>query len=424
MCRLNAKYFICEDMLSSNKYFYSISKSSIRPFILRPTLPTSLLLLFSFCGRGISCRRSITCFDSFLPILERHRMVFTRSSSIAKTSHLKSDEDFSGTYPNVVTPGPTGMPKKTTASTKRRKQLSHQDELALRDSNDNGSKPDFSAFQYTGPSFSEKPNLDHDKASINESFSTPLKNIASSNKKRRSDDTNTNASPQKKKEQSPLLIEQPKDWEAIYSLVQELRADKTAPVDISGASSIIEKDLGEKVYRFQVLIALMLSSQTKDAVVGETMRGLQKHGLTVESIRSTSHDKLNELIYKVGFRNNKTKYIKSVCEILATEYEGDIPTTAEEMIQKLPGVGPKMAYIVESIAFGITTGIGVDTHMHRLFNQLNWVKNTNSPEKTRLQLQGWLPEEKWDEINVLWVGFGQETQQQKEFFFTESNWLQ
>ena len=108
------------------------------------------------------------------------------------------------------------------------------------------------------------------------------------------------------------------------------------------------------------------------------------------------------------------KFIKSVCEILATEYDGDIPTTAEEMIQKLPGVGPKMAYIVDSIAFGITSGIGVDTHMHRLFNQLNWVKNTNSPEKTRLQLQGWLPEEKWDEINVLWVGFGQETQQQKE----------
>ena len=261
---------------SSNNYFYSIATSSIRPFILRPALPTSLLLLFSFCGRGISCRRSITCFYSSLPELERHKMVFTRSSSNAKkTSHLKPDEDFSGTYPNVVTPGPTEMPKITTSSTKR-KQLSHQTEFASRNSNDNSSKPDFSAFQYTGPSFSEKPNFDDYKASINESFSTPPKNIASSNKKRRSDDTNTPASRQKKKEHSPLLVEQPKDWEAIYSLVQELRADKTAPVDISGASSIIEKHLGEKVYRFQVLIALMLSSQTKDAVVGETMRGLQQ----------------------------------------------------------------------------------------------------------------------------------------------------
>lgn len=84
------------------------------------------------------------------------------------------------------------------------------------------------------------------------------------------------------------------------------------------------------------------------------------------------------------------------------------------MIQILPGVGPKMAYIVECIAYDQTTGIGVDTHMHRMFNQLNWVGKSDSPEKTRLQLQGWLPKDKWKDVNFLWVGFGQETQQQKE----------
>lgn len=73
-----------------------------------------------------------------------------------------------------------------------------------------------------------------------------------------------------------------------------------------------------------------------------------------------------------------------------------------------------MAYIVESIAHDQITGIGVDTHMHRMFNQLNWVKKSDSPEKTRLYLQAWLPKDKWKEVNFLWVGFGQETQQQKE----------
>jgi len=202
------------------------------------------------------------------------------------------------------------------------------------------------------------------------------------------------------------------NWESIYALVQELRADKTAPVDYDGGEVLSETNRGEVVYRFQVLIALMLSSQTKDSVVGEAMKALQKHGLEAKNILNTSDEKLNSLIQKVGFHNNKTKYIKATCQILVDKYSGDIPPTVEEML-KLPGVGPKMAYIVENVAFGRTTGIGVDTHMHRMFNELHWV-NTKTPEKTRQQLERWLPREKWSEVNYLWVGFGQELQQQKE----------
>ena len=92
---------------------------------------------------------------------------------------------------------------------------------------------------------------------------------------------------------------------------------------------------------------------------------LPKHGLTVENINNTDHTTLNRLIGKVGFHNNKTKFMKQAAEIIISQYNGDIPPTAEEMM-KLPGVGTKMAYIVEHIAFGSTTGIGVDTHMHRI----------------------------------------------------------
>mmetsp|Transcript_44264 Transcript_44264/g.51887 ORF Transcript_44264/g.51887 Transcript_44264/m.51887 type:complete len:164 (-) Transcript_44264:45-536(-) len=149
----------------------------------------------------------------------------------------------------------------------------------------------------------------------------------------------------------------------------------------------------------------MLSSQTKDATVGETMRKLQQHGLDVDTIRNntkTSHETLNALIYKVGFRNNKTKYIKETTEILATNYGGDLPSTAENLMT-LPGIGPKMAFIIENVALNTTTGIGVDTHMHRIFNVLQWV-DSKTPEKTRQQLEGWLPREKWGEVNYLWVG--------------------
>ncbi|CAB9523986.1 Endonuclease III-like protein 1 [Seminavis robusta] len=205
----------------------------------------------------------------------------------------------------------------------------------------------------------------------------------------------------------------PKGWEEIYSLVEELRQDKTAPLDADGAEALPETDQGDKGFRFQVLIALMLSSQTKDHVVGETMRALQKHGLSIENIHNnTPKEQLNALIGKVGFHNNKTKYIKEACQVLLEKYDGDIPRTAKEMME-LKGIGPKMAYLIENIAWGTYSGIGVDTHMHRLFVMLKWVPESKYPETTRVHLEAWLPREKWPTVNYYWVGFGQEVQQQK-----------
>ncbi|KAG7374753.1 DNA glycosylase [Nitzschia inconspicua] len=208
----------------------------------------------------------------------------------------------------------------------------------------------------------------------------------------------------------------PKGWEQIYSLVEELRQDRTAPCDGDGAEALPQPNLEPKVFRFQTLIALMLSSQTKDAVVGAAMRRLQEHGLTVENLHpdKTSAETLKTLIHGVGFHNNKTKYIHQVVQILLEKYDGDIPPTAAEMIKELPGVGPKMAFIVESICWETQTGIGVDTHMHRLFPLVGYVsKSVKNPEQTRIELEAWLPQEHWKGVNLLWVGFGQEIQQEK-----------
>ena len=151
-------------------------------------------------------------------------------------------------------------------------------------------------------------------------------------------------------------------------------------------------------------------------MVGQAMRKLQAHGLTVDNLHPdvTSSEKLKELIYGVGFHNNKTKYIHQVVLILQEKYDGDIPSTAAEMIKELPGVGPKMAYIIESICWDTQSGIGVDTHMHRLFPLIGYVKrDVKNAEQTRLQLQSWLPQEYWKDVNLLFVGFGQEVQQYK-----------
>ena len=224
--------------------------------------------------------------------------------------------------------------------------------------------------------------------------------------------------PTKKRKKTPTLAPlaaarcAPADYASIYELVTELRSDKTAPCDHFGCEALPDRSSSPAEFRFHVLISLMLSSQTKDAVVAEAIRDMQANGvLNVESIARMTPETLNGYIKRVGFHNNKTKYIKQAVEILRQEHAGEIPSTAQTMME-LPGVGPKMAFICENVAWNLQSGIGVDTHMHRLFNELQWVKS-KTPEQTRVQLEAWLPRDQWAEVNLLWVGFGQEVQQFK-----------
>ena len=190
-------------------------------------------------------------------------------------------------------------------------------------------------------------NADADGANPNprttSSSSSSSMNNSSSTPKRKSSSpkTPTSSSSRKRQRIQPGSLKPPEDYLQLYSIVEELRADRTAPLDSDGGEALPQRDQGTTIYRFQVLVALMLSSQTKDAAVGEAMRALQQHGLTVENIHATESTVLNGLIQKVGFHNNKTKYLKKTAETLISEYGGDIPSTAEEMM-KLTGIGPKM----------------------------------------------------------------------------------
>lgn len=195
----------------------------------------------------------------------------------------------------------------------------------------------------------------------------------------------------------------------MYDIIKEMRLRIPAPVDTVGCERLAQRDVPPKVKRFQHLIALMMSSQTKDQVTGEAMRRLQTElpgGLTLESILEVSPARLNELIGQVGFHNRKTEYIKKAAVVLRDKFGGDIPTEVEDMMS-LDGVGPKMSYLLEQCAWNKSTGIGVDVHVHRIANMFRWVPQSSEPEVTRVYLQSWLPKELWREINWLLVGFGQ-----------------
>ncbi|GBP29228.1 hypothetical protein EVAR_20591_1 [Eumeta japonica] len=231
-------------------------------------------------------------------------------------------------------------------------------------------------------------------------------------------------------------IWEPPNWQQFLLNLETMRANNDAPVDTMGCDKCMDESAPPEVIRYQSLISLMLSSQTKDQVTFAAMERLRAHGLTVENVLAMSDEQLGKLIYPVGFWKTKVKYIKKTTQILKEQYNGDIPDTVEKLC-KLTGVGPKMAHICMKVAWKKVTGIGiyiitvrglslgfmesylngrvqrvnmngVDTHVHRISNRIGWVKNqTNNPEETRKALESWLPQDLWSKVNNLMVGFGQ-----------------
>lgn len=212
----------------------------------------------------------------------------------------------------------------------------------------------------------------------------------------------------------------PPYWHKIYDRVVDMRAKFMAPVDTQGCERIAEtitpniRTTNPRIYRFQLLISLMLSLQTKDEVNFDAMKKLRDGllakghpmGLTLESMLTLSTTEIDAFIAKVGFHNRKAVYIYQACRLLEEKFDGDVPKTIDGLVS-LPGVGPKMGYLLLQCAWGINEGIGVDVHLHRLAQMWGWTKKAKNPEQTRLELQDWLPRKYWTDVNPLLVGFGQ-----------------
>lgn len=120
-----------------------------------------------------------------------------------------------------------------------------------------------------------------------------------------------------------IKVEPPSDWEAMYEAVRRMRAPGGAAygaaVDTMGCERLADRNASPKDQRFHTLIALMLSSQTKDTTNAGAMARLRNElpphaagapgGLNLDNILAVDPKLLNELIWAVGFHNNKTKYV-------------------------------------------------------------------------------------------------------------------
>ncbi|XP_077228094.1 endonuclease III homolog 1, chloroplastic-like isoform X1 [Tasmannia lanceolata] len=208
-------------------------------------------------------------------------------------------------------------------------------------------------------------------------------------------------------------VNPPAKWTKVLEGIRQMRSPEDASVDSMGLFEKAGSFLPPKERRFAILVGSLLSSQTKEGVTHGAVQRLFQDGLLVaNAIVNADEAKIKSLIYPVAFYSRKAGYLKKISEICLKKYEGDIPSSLEELLL-LPGIGPKMAHLVMNVGWNNVQGICVDTHVHRICNRLGWVsrvgtqQKTSSPEETRVSLQSWLPKEEWVAINRLLVVFGQ-----------------
>jgi len=153
----------------------------------------------------------------------------------------------------------------------------------------------------------------------------------------------------------------------------------------------------------ELLIATILSAQCTDERVNKVTKSLFKKYRSVEDYAEVELKELEEDIKTTGFYKNKAKNIKECCSILASKYNGNIPTNIDILV-KLPGVGRKTANMVLGNAFNIP-GIIVDTHVKRLSVRLG-LSEENDPDKIELDLMKIVPKEEWTRFSLLLMAHG------------------
>lgn len=156
---------------------------------------------------------------------------------------------------------------------------------------------------------------------------------------------------------------------------------------------------------FQVLIATMLSAQTKDAVTAAASARLFRAARTPKSMAALPVSRIQGLIYPVSFYRNKAVHVKETCRQILNRFGGRVPSTMEELLT-LPGVGRKTANLVLILAHASQENICVDTHVHRISNRLGWVR-TRTPDETEAALYKATQRRWWPIINLYLVTWGQ-----------------
>ncbi len=154
----------------------------------------------------------------------------------------------------------------------------------------------------------------------------------------------------------------------------------------------------------ELLIATILSAQCTDERVNIVTADLFRKYRSSDDYVKVSREELERDIRSTGFYRNKARSIQGACEIISQKHKGRVPDTVEELLA-LPGVARKTANVVLGNAFGISSGVVVDTHVERLTRRLGLTEQ-KQPEKIERDLIELVPKRDWIDFSHLLIYHG------------------
>ena len=195
----------------------------------------------------------------------------------------------------------------------------------------------------------------------------------------------------------PKLVPKPKtaaDRKArlgkILTALDELYPDATCALNHSGP--------------WQLLAATILSAQCTDKRVNEVTPALFAKYPTLEDMANASQDELANDIRSTGFFNNKAKSLIGAARKLLSDFGGEVPNSMDDLLT-VPGAARKTANVVLGTAYGIASGVVVDTHVQRVSQRLDLTKN-DDPVKIEQDLIKNLPKDRWILFSHQVIHFG------------------
>ena len=157
---------------------------------------------------------------------------------------------------------------------------------------------------------------------------------------------------------------------------------------------------------WQLLVATILSAQCTDERVNKVTPGLFKKYPTIEDFANVPQEELSNDIRSTGFFNNKSRSVIGAARKLLADFHGEVPRTMEELLT-VPGAARKTANVVLGTAYGIASGVVVDTHVHRIANRLDLTRQED-PVKIEKDLVKIVPRDRWILFSHQVIHFGRQ----------------
>jgi endonuclease-3 len=140
-------------------------------------------------------------------------------------------------------------------------------------------------------------------------------------------------------------------------------------------------------------VATILSAQCTDVRVNQVTPGLFRKYPTITDFANVSQEELANDIRPTGFFNNKARSVIGAAKKILADFNGEVPRNIEDLLT-VPGAARKTSNVVLGTAFGIASGIVVDTHVHRVSRRLDLTKQ-DDPVKIEQDLMKIIPKDRW-----------------------------